>query len=58
MGKKIYINGGILIDTRYFRCMPDWSILNYLFKELNIPSSILELELAPNVDKVTDSEND
>ena len=23
MGKKIYINGGILVDTRYFRCMPD-----------------------------------
>lgn len=23
MGKKIYVNGGILVDSRYFRCMPD-----------------------------------
>lgn len=34
------------------------SILNYLFKELNIPSSILEFELAPLVEKVTDSEEE
>ena len=34
------------------------SILNYLFKELNIPSSVLELELTPQVDKVTDSEEE
>lgn len=34
------------------------SILNYMFKELNIPSSVLEFELAPLVDKVTDSEEE
>ena len=32
------------------------SILNYLFKEMGIPSNILEFEVAPLVDKVTDSE--
>lgn len=32
------------------------SILNYLFKEMGIPSNILEFEIAPLVDKVTDSE--
>ena len=34
------------------------SILNYLFKELNIPSSVLELELTPVMDRVTDSEEE
>lgn len=34
------------------------SILNYIFKELNIPSSVLEFELAPIVDKVTDLEEE
>lgn len=34
------------------------SILNYLFKELDIPSSVLEFELAPIVDKVIDSEEE
>lgn len=32
------------------------SILTYLFKEMCIPSTILEFEIAPLVDKVTDSE--
>ena len=32
------------------------SILTYLFKEMGIPSTILEFEIAPLVDKVTDSE--
>ena len=34
------------------------SILTYLFKELDIPSSILEFELAPLADKVIDSEEE
>lgn len=34
------------------------SILNYLFKELSIPSNVLEFELVPLVDKVTDSEEE
>ena len=34
------------------------SILNYLFKEMGIPSNILEFEIAPLVDKVTDSEEE
>ncbi len=34
------------------------SILNYLFKELDIPSSVLEFELAPIVDKVIDTEEE
>lgn len=34
------------------------SILNYLFKELDIPSSILEFELVPLADKVIDSEEE
>ena len=33
------------------------SILNYIFKELSISPNILELEIAPLVDKVTDSED-
>lgn len=33
------------------------SILNYIFKELNISPNILELEIAPLVDKVTDAED-
>ena len=32
------------------------SILTYLFKEMGIPLTILEFEIAPLVDKVTDSE--
>lgn len=32
--------------------------LNYMFRELGIPSSILEFELVPLVDKVTDIENE
>lgn len=32
--------------------------LNYLFKELGIPSSILEFELVPLADKVTDANNE
>lgn len=32
--------------------------LNYLFRELEIPSSILEFELVPLVDRVIDIEND
>ena len=31
------------------------SILTYLFKEMGIPSSVLEFELAPLAEKVTDS---
>lgn len=34
------------------------SILNYLFKELNIPPSVLEFELTPIVDTVTDIEEE
>ena len=34
------------------------SILNYLFKELNIPSSVLEFELVPVAEKVTDLEEE
>ena len=34
------------------------SILTYLFKELDIPSSVLEFELAPLADKVIDSEEE
>ncbi|MBP5778152.1 MAG: DUF262 domain-containing protein [Prevotella sp.] len=34
------------------------SILNYLFMELGIPSSVLEFELAPLADKVFDSEGE
>jgi hypothetical protein len=34
------------------------SILAYLFKELGIPSSVLEFELAPLADKVIDSEDE
>ncbi len=34
------------------------SILNYLFGELNIPSSVLEFELMPLNDKVTDTEDE
>ncbi len=34
------------------------SILTYMFKELNIPSSVLEFELAPIVEKVTDTEEE
>lgn len=34
------------------------SILTYLFKELDIPSSILEYELAPLAEKVIDSEEE
>jgi hypothetical protein len=32
------------------------SILNYLFKEMGIPSNILEFEIAPLAEKVTDAE--
>lgn len=34
------------------------SILNYLFKELNIPSSVLEFELAPIVERVLDFDDE
>ena len=34
------------------------SILTYLFKEMGIPSSVLEFELAPLAEKVTDSEEE
>lgn len=34
------------------------SILNYLFREMIIPSSILEFEIAPLADKVIDSEDE
>lgn len=34
------------------------SILNYLFKEMNIPSSILELEIVPLADKVVDGDEE
>lgn len=34
------------------------SILNYLFKELNIPTGVLEFELAPIADKVIDTEDE
>lgn len=34
------------------------SILNYLFKEMNIPSQVLEFELVPLADKVIDSEDE
>lgn len=34
------------------------SILNYLFKEMNIPSNILELEIAPLADKVIDADDE
>lgn len=34
------------------------SILTYMFKELNIPSSVLEFELVPLAEKVTDSEEE
>ena len=34
------------------------SILNYLFKELGITSNILEFEIAPLADSVTDSEEE
>lgn len=34
------------------------SILNYLFKECGIPSSVLEFELVPLADKVTEPDND
>ena len=34
------------------------NILNYLFREMSIPSSILEFEIAPLADKVIDSENE
>ena len=34
------------------------SILNYLFKEMNIPSSVLEFEITPLVDKVTDNDDE
>lgn len=34
------------------------SLLNYLFKNMGIPSSILELELAPLAETVTDSDNE
>lgn len=34
------------------------SILNYMFKELDIPSSVLEFELVPLAEKVTDSEEE
>lgn len=32
--------------------------INYLFKEMGIPSSVLELELVPLVERVTDAENE
>lgn len=34
------------------------SILTYMFKELGIPSSVLEFELAPIIEKVTDTEDE
>ena len=34
------------------------SILNYLFKETGIPTSVLEFELAPLAEKVVDAENE
>ena len=34
------------------------SILNYLFKEQNIPTGVLEFELAPIADKVIDTEDE
>ena len=34
------------------------SCLNYMFKEMGIPSSILEFELVPLADKVTDAESE
>ena len=32
--------------------------INFLFKEMGIPSSVLELELVPLVERVTDAENE
>ena len=34
------------------------SILTYLFKEMGIPSNILEFEIAPLAEKVIDSEDE
>ena len=34
------------------------NILNYLFKELGITAGVLELEIAPLADKVTDNEDE
>lgn len=51
IAEKCYVHTSCSTNTKR-------NILNYLFKECGIPSSVLEFELVPLVDKVTDSEEE
>ena len=49
--EKCYVHTSCSTNTKH-------SILNCLFKECGIPASVLEFELVPLADKVTDSKEE
>lgn len=51
IAEKCYIYSSCSTSTKQ-------SILNYMFKEMGIPSSVLEFELAPLADKIIDSDEE